>query len=291
MKNIVRYKDIAQLNVISNFCRLFYKITGMIMDINDIEGLHPIKFYKESEENNFCRIIKNSKSGFLKCIENGKYGGNRAGLLGKEYIYRCHMGLTEISVPIIIKGEHIATLTTGQVLIEKPSMKEFQEIEFEAKKLDLCSETLKTAYFNSNIIGIDQINNYVDVIKLIINYIFEVEDKIIFLKNLPERSIIEKAKNYVEENYKKKISVKDIAKACNVSPYHYEHLFKKEVGMTFIEYLNLYKLSKAKNLLHIMKILDVCNEIGFNSISHFYKLFKRHIGCTPKEYKDKTKNI
>lgn len=291
MKRYINFEDIVELNIISKFCRLFYNITGLILDINDVEGLHPIRFYKESEENKFCRIIKNTKMGLYECIKTGRDKGKKASEIGGSLIYQCHAGLVDISVPILIRGNYIATLTTGQVLTSRPSIKKFNAIKQRVKKYEINLKELKSAYFNTPIIGKSIITSYIELINLVISYVFEVEDKIVFLKNNFEKSIVDKAKTYVENNYKNKIYIKDIAEFSCLSPSHFEHLFKKKAGMTFVEYLNLFRMSKAKKMLIDKSISKVYYEVGFNSFSHFYKIFKRYVGCSPKEYKKSIKAI
>ena len=79
--------------------------------------------------------------------------------------------------------------------------------------------------------------------------------------------------------------IKDVADHACVSKYYLEHIFKKETGATFVEYLNVYRVSQAKQKLVERNISTVCFETGFSSLSHFYKIFKKYTGISPKGYK------
>ncbi|MHB8277065.1 MAG: helix-turn-helix domain-containing protein [Candidatus Humimicrobiaceae bacterium] len=67
--------------------------------------------------------------------------------------------------------------------------------------------------------------------------------------------------------------------------YYFEHIFRKETGFTFNKYLNNYRVIEAKKNLMKADICRVCYDSGFNSLSHFYKIFKRYTGKSPKSYK------
>ena len=61
-------------------------------------------------------------------------------------------------------------------------------------------------------------------------------------------SIIETAKNYIKNNYHKDISLDDVSREVNISPYYFSKLFKETTGENFIEYLTNLRMDKAKEL-------------------------------------------
>ncbi len=291
MVNAIDYRDIVRMKIISDFCVLFKKITGLILDINDKNGYHPKRFYKENEENKFCRIIRSTEIGERECKKCGKELGVKAAKEGKPAIIECHAKLTELIYPIIINNELIATLVSGQILIKEPGDEHFDEIATRVKHFGIDLVKLKKEYFRTSVIKKNVLMNYIDLMGLVVGYIIETEDKIISLGKIENESTSFRAKEYIRKNYSEKILVKDISTFLNISNSHFEHLFKKETGMTFIEYLNYYRISIAKENLLIKPISVVCYEVGFGSLSHFYNFFKRYTGRTPKEYKKEVKNI
>lgn len=98
---------------------------------------------------------------------------------------------------------------------------------------------------------------------------------------------IKSALNYIHNNYKKELSVKDIAKSCNFSEFHFMRFFKQHIGMTCIEYINTYRLEAASKLLAATdkSIMEIAFEAGFNNVSYFNKLFKTNYRLTPKEFR------
>ncbi|MHB8281014.1 MAG: PocR ligand-binding domain-containing protein [Candidatus Humimicrobiaceae bacterium] len=286
MTNLINFKDIAELSIMVNFCRLFSSITGLMIDINDISGNHPKKYYTIHEENIFCRIIHSSKIGQEKCIQGGKERGLKASILRKPDIHKCHAGLTDVYLPILLRDQHIATLCTGQFLTSKPTKKKFELIKANVENYDIDLKLLEDAYFKTRVISKKHIRDYIELMNLIVSYIFEVEDKIVFFKCASLSDRVSKAILYIENNYNKKIYIKDAADYTCLSKYHFEHIFKKETGLTFVDYLNFYRISQAKKYLMGKSVLTVCFDTGFNSVSNFYKIFKRYTGTSPRGYKN-----
>ncbi|MFW6015773.1 MAG: response regulator transcription factor [bacterium] len=95
------------------------------------------------------------------------------------------------------------------------------------------------------------------------------------------------AKRYIIENYQKEISLSSISEIVNLSSVYFSILFKKEVGINFLDYLNQYRIDISKKLLKDVKynVNEVANLVGFNNARYFSKKFKKIVGITPTEYR------
>lgn len=91
---------------------------------------------------------------------------------------------------------------------------------------------------------------------------------------------------YISEHYQHTIRLEDIAQAFNFSVGYFACVFKREFGVTFIQYLTEFRIERAKELLihSNLPIESVAFRVGFNSYSYFSTTFKRLTGMTPKEY-------
>jgi len=63
----------------------------------------------------------------------------------------------------------------------------------------------------------------------------------------------------------------------------------KELGMGFNDFINYYRIEEAKKIMlandqNKWDVSDICYEVGFNSLSSFYRIFKMHTGMTPLEF-------
>ena len=99
--------------------------------------------------------------------------------------------------------------------------------------------------------------------------------------------IVTKALQFINKNYKEKISLKDIETNLHVNSSYFSTLFKQEMGVTFTDYLNTLKIEHACNLLTNtnLSIIDVSLSTGFDDQSYFTKVFKKAKGMTPKAYR------
>ena len=100
--------------------------------------------------------------------------------------------------------------------------------------------------------------------------------------------IISTTKQYICENYKKDITLEDIAHFNQLSPSYFSSLYKRKSGESMITTLNKYRIEQAKKLLqdkHV-KISHLHEMVGYQSRGYFFRLFKSICGMTPSEYKN-----
>ncbi len=102
--------------------------------------------------------------------------------------------------------------------------------------------------------------------------------------------VISRARTYIEENYSKNISLDDVSRYVDISPYYFSKLFKEETGENFIEYLTNIRIEKAKKMLsnREISIKNIGIDIGYSDPNYFSRIFKKQVGITPTEYRDNT---
>ncbi|HEX3030350.1 MAG TPA: AraC family transcriptional regulator [Clostridia bacterium] len=106
-------------------------------------------------------------------------------------------------------------------------------------------------------------------------------------KQLIRLERIDQVFNYVEANFSKEITLTEISKVANFSPYHFTRFFKETTGMTFGQYLNSFRVAKAAGYLKETgdPITEVVFKSGFNSIKTFNRVFKNLKGCSPTAFR------
>jgi len=104
---------------------------------------------------------------------------------------------------------------------------------------------------------------------------------------------IEVIHNYLMNNYREDVNLKNLAALVNMAEGSLCRYFKMNMGITLFEYLNKIKTDFACKLLmnKDLGILDVCLDSGFNNISHFNKQFKKITGVPPSEYRKQFKGL
>ncbi|WP_212002484.1 GlxA family transcriptional regulator [Chitinophaga sp. HK235] len=101
--------------------------------------------------------------------------------------------------------------------------------------------------------------------------------------------VISKAQRYIEKNYAESVSIEALASQCNMSIRNFIRRFEQATGNTPLAYLQRVRIEAAKKLLENSHegIEQVAQRCGYEDMSFFRKIFKRHVAMTPKAYKDK----
>jgi AraC-like DNA-binding protein len=99
--------------------------------------------------------------------------------------------------------------------------------------------------------------------------------------------LIKSVLEYTELHYASPITLDDLAKVAGMNPRYFCRFFRSITHQTPIEYVNMYRIEKAAQMLHSTRlpITDICMECGFNDSSNFIKVFRKYKGMTPKQYR------
>ena len=100
-----------------------------------------------------------------------------------------------------------------------------------------------------------------------------------------EKAEVKRLRGYIEERCAEDITLDDLARLVNWSPFYLLRVFRREVGLPPHAYLETIRIREAQRLLQLqMPLVDVAYALGFSSQSHFTTTFKRLIGVTPGQY-------
>lgn len=98
---------------------------------------------------------------------------------------------------------------------------------------------------------------------------------------------------YIQANYRETLSIEELADVCHFSQTHFMNFFKRYAGMTCVEYINHYRITRAAaELVETDKqVMDIAMEHGFKNISYFNKLFRERFAMTPKSYRKNSRDM
>ena len=101
--------------------------------------------------------------------------------------------------------------------------------------------------------------------------------------------LIKQAQEYIRAHFAQDLSLDNVSRQVNVSPYYFTKLFKEETGQTFVEYLTSIRMEKAKTLLNTTdkSMKEICTAVGYSDPNYFSRSFKKNTGETPTEYRGK----
>ncbi len=144
---------------------------------------------------------------------------------------------------------------------------------------------------NSDLYGtLLKIDSFSELDKWIKEIINNVCEQINIKNQLKTKHSVQKAINYIREHCQEEISLTTVAEYVRLNPTYFSRFFKEETGCSFVEYLKKLRIEKAKELLRTsnLKIYEICEALGYQSVQYFSTLFKNMVGVTPQEYREKT---
>jgi AraC-like DNA-binding protein len=95
------------------------------------------------------------------------------------------------------------------------------------------------------------------------------------------------ARDMADRRYPEPLDLEALARAANVSPRHFSRSFRRVFGETPYQYLLTRRLERARHLLRTTdrSVMEICLDVGFNSVGSFTTTFRRHVGVTPTAYR------
>jgi AraC-like DNA-binding protein len=114
-----------------------------------------------------------------------------------------------------------------------------------------------------------------------------VSNQIVSQQECHELPLITRAKQYINEHQGEKLTLGRVAKAANTSSCNFCKAFTKATGIHFTDYLSRVRIERAKNLLlnPNLRVSEIAYEAGFQSLTHFNRVFKRIQGRSPTDYR------
>ena len=203
---------------------------------------------------------------------------------------------------------HDASMEYENIIFDTKILSGNVDGTFESYLAPLFNNEIEIAHvFRQGVVGYESVRHYLDendnissimpqafglaikgnLFSLFFNLI-SIYERRLEVAPLPHR--IERLKpviKYVELNYHKPTTVADMADLLGFSESHFMRYFKEALGISFIAYLNDYRLTMAARLLLQSEdsVLAVAEQVGFDNLSHFNRQFKKKYGKTPREYR------
>ena len=169
---------------------------------------------------------------------------------------------TSITLVILLKMAHIQT-------------------KYQSSDIFITPDILNIGYLSSKYPSSIQQKNLIFEKSLKLSQLIESQE----IKS--SSKIILSAVQYINNNYNKNINLTDVANAIHISKNYLCDIFKKEMNITFIDYVTNLRIEKAKYLLSHTdkKMYEISEEVGYNDYAYFSQIFKRHTGTTLSAYR------
>lgn len=140
----------------------------------------------------------------------------------------------------------------------------------------------------------EQMQKIVSDLEATVVYIMELFTKVMQVRDAQttehNSDVVENAKKYISENYHdEELTLNTVAHEVNVSPNHLSAMFSQKTGQTFVKYLTDVRMHRAKELLKCTskRSNEICEEVGYRDPHYFSHLFKKNVGCSPIQYRER----
>lgn len=245
-------------------------------------------------ENAFCALSAETPQGCAACLQMQQRV--HQGLLqqtGPKQI-NCFAGLTDVAVPVMAGGRHVATLISGQVFRRAPTERDFlMVLNFIGSGQDAAWKArLRLAYFATAVVTSERFEAIIQLLTVYAKFLADYVEHHALEFAGDDPPAVASAKRYVEEHVEEPIELVRVAEHVHVNRFYFCKLFKRATGMTLTQYVTRVRLEKAKSLLGdpALRISEVVFASGFGSIPRFNGAFKQHLGMTPTAYRARARS-
>jgi YesN/AraC family two-component response regulator len=151
---------------------------------------------------------------------------------------------------------------------------------------------LEEAYFHTRVLTLKQYESMVRLLTIFGQHLSLVSHQLVVQHQNAESPTITRAKQFINEHQADDLSLGAVARAVNISTFYFCKKFKKATGLHFTDYLSRVRIEKAKNLLlnPNARVSEIAYEVGFQSLTHFNRVFKKVSGQSPSAYRDQLPN-
>lgn len=266
--------------------RAFSDLTGLPMALQPMETWQ-LPHHGKRHENPFCALMSQKSRTCASCLQIQERLCQKASD-GPETV-ACHSGLCDTAVPVRMSDRLIGYLQIGQVFRKKPTEVQFEKTAERLEKMgmDIDRETLRNAFFAGKVVSPKQHESAVKLLTIFAQHLAMLSNQIFIQQENSEPPVITRARSYIHEHQAEELSLGQVAKAVNMSSFYFCKMFKKVTGVNFTDYVARVRIEKSKNLLlnPNLRVSEIAFEVGFQSLTHFNRVFKKILGQSPTDYR------
>ena len=255
--------------------------------------LRPLEFWQlahssQPYENPFCALIAQTNRGCAAYLETEQSAVDAA--RSGPATVRCFAGLCHTAVPVKLGERTIGFLQTGQIALHLPSAVGFESIARQLTEwgVHMNLKILEGAYYRSRVLSKDRYAGLIRLLEIFAQQLSAMANRTMVQDSESEPPMIRRAKAYIAGHYGDPVNLDEIARVMHVSTFYFCKMFRKATGLTFTDYLGRVRVERAKNLLlnPRLRVSEIAYTVGFQSLTHFNRIFRRTTGEAPTAFRD-----
>jgi AraC-like DNA-binding protein len=269
-----------------DYQRSFSEATGLPVVLRPVESWQ-LPYHGRRHENDFCAMVAQKSRACANCLQTQQHLTESARF--EAHTINCAFGLSETAIPVRMGDEIIGFLQIGQVFRRPPTPAQFDKVYRLAGRWGLAvpREQLRRAYFGSRVIPARQHEHLVRLLGIFAQHLSLITNQVIVQQQNSEPPVITRAKEYIATHQADDLTLSQVAGAVNTSTFYFCKIFRRVTGLNFTDYVSRIRIEKARNLLlnRNLRISEIAYEVGFQSLTHFNRVFKRILGVSPTKYR------
>src|ERR1051325_2491564 len=279
---------LAESQLYSDYERAFCEATGLPLRLRSVDSWQ-LPHHGQRKENPFCALMAGKSRACAACLQVQQTLAESA--RNAAQTEPCQIGMCDTAVPVRLGDQLVGFLHTGQVFKKKPTEAQFRKVVDLARSWGIqnAEADMKEAFFGTRVLSQREHEAVVKLLEIFASHLSELSNQIVVQLNNAEPPMITRAKEYIKQNHAEELSLGQVAKAVNTSTFYFCKMFKKGTGLNFTEYVSRVRIENAKNLLlnPNLRISEIAYQVGFQSLTHFNRVFKKIAGQAPTEYRVK----
>ncbi len=266
--------------------KAFEEATGLPVSLRPVESWQ-LPIHGKRNESPFCDILSGKSKACAVCLSVQEELAEKAADEPATII--CPVGLCDTAVPVKLGDRLVGYLQTGQVFSKPPTETQFEKAKQLVAQWGICEdeEKLRKAYFTTRVIPGKRQESVIRLLSIFAQHLSLLSNQLVLQQESSEPPIIHRAKEYIHQHQTEDLSLGQVARAVNTSTFYFCKMFKKYTGINFTDYLSRVRIEKSKNLLlnPNLRVSEIAFEVGFQSLTHFNRVFKKVLGQSPTEYR------
>lgn len=279
-------EKLADSAIFREYQRAFEEATALPLTLRAVEGWQ-LAHHGSRRQNAFCALMSKESQSCAACLRMQQRVCE--GVNGVPCTLRCSFGLHETAVGVKIGKDIVAYLQTGQVFFKAPKAQQTSRaLELiEEWGLDADRDEAARRFNDTPVVPPAEYEATVRLLQFFADQLGALANQILLQEKDAEPPQIRRARQFIEANAQEDLSLAAVAKHARMSPFYFCKMFKKITGVNFANYVSGVRVEKAKALLlnPNYRISEIAYEVGFQSLTHFNRVFRSIAGQSPTEYR------
>lgn len=277
---------LTRSQIYQDYERAFGEATGLPLKLSPVDDWKPAPA-KQRHASPLCTLLAKQSKSCAACLR--AHADLAASAQAEAKTVTCFAGLCETAIPLRVGENLIGYLRTGEAMLHTPTQRHFSRVARQLVQLGLKVDTkeLRAAYFQSRVMSPKQYDSMLQLLRIFAQHLAIVANQVVFRTEHAEAPSMTKAREFIAANSGEDLSLAQVAQAVHMSTFYFCKQFKKATGFSFTSYLGRVRIEKAKQMLmnpHA-RISEVAFECGFQSLTHFNRVFRKLVGESPTHYR------